>query len=79
MACGADLAIPALVIGDLADDACTPQPTRRLFEAIGIGREMREIPAPQHHYAGPDQRDKLRQAVDIVTDWLMRHEFASAE
>jgi len=25
---------------------------------------------------GPDQRDKLRQIVDIITDWLVRHDFA---
>ena len=26
--------------------------------------------------AGPDQRDKLREAVTIVSDWLERHKFA---
>ncbi|MDT5255920.1 MAG: hypothetical protein QOD10_1000, partial [Mycobacterium sp.] len=31
------------------------------------------------YYAGQDQRDKLRQAVDVVTDWLIRHDFASTE
>jgi hypothetical protein len=40
---------------------------------------MYEIPRATHYYAGPDQRDKLRQAVNIVTDWLVRHDFASAE
>ena len=77
VACGRDIAVPALVIGNLADDACTPSHTRRLFEAIGHpDKEMHEIPGATHYYAGPDQRDKLRQAVDIVTDWLVRHDFA---
>jgi hypothetical protein len=40
---------------------------------------MHEIPGATHYYAGPDQRDKLRQAVDIISDWLVRHDFASKE
>ena len=43
------------------------------------GTEMHEISGATHYYAGSDQRDKLRQAVDIVTDWLARHDFAEAE
>ncbi len=31
-----------------------------------------------HLREGPDQRDKLREAVGHVTDWLVRHDFASA-
>lgn len=77
--CGPDIAIPALVIGNLADDACTPSHTRRIFEAIGHpDKEMHEITGANHYYAGPDQRDKLREAVGIATDWLVRHDFAVA-
>jgi hypothetical protein len=39
---------------------------------------MYEIPGANHYYAGPDQRDKLRESVGIVTDWLIRHDLASA-
>jgi hypothetical protein len=47
VACGRDLAVPALVIGNLADDACTPSHTRRLYEAIGHpDKEVHEFPAP---------------------------------
>ena len=35
VACGRDITVPTLVIGNLADDACTPSHTRRLFDAIG--------------------------------------------
>lgn len=56
--------------GNLADDACTPSHTRRLFEAIGHhDEEMHEIPGANHYYAGADQRDKPRHAVGVVTDW----------
>ena len=56
--CGPDIAVPVLVVGNLADDACTPSHTRRLFEAIGHpDKEMHEIAGANHYYAGPDQRD----------------------
>ena len=46
VACGPDIAVPALVIGNLADDACTPSHSRRIFEAIGHpDKERYEIPA----------------------------------
>jgi pimeloyl-ACP methyl ester carboxylesterase len=35
VAAGHDITVPTLVIGNLADDACTPSHTRRLLEAIG--------------------------------------------
>ena len=75
--CGPDIAVPALVIGNLAGDACTPSHTHRLFEAIGHpDKEMRQIPGANHYYAGADQRDTRREAVGIVTDWLHRHGFS---
>ena len=77
--CGRDITVPALVVGNLADDACTPSHTRRLFEAIGHDdKEIAEIPGANHYYAGPGQRETLRQAVGVVTDWLVRHDFAVA-
>lgn len=75
--CGPDIAVPTLVIGNLADDACTPSHTHRLFEAIGHpDKEMHEIPGANHYYAGADQRDQLRHAIGVCTDWLHRHGFS---
>ena len=77
VACARDVSAPTLVIGNLADDACTPSHTRRLFEAIGNpDKEMHEIPGANHYYAGPDQRQPLKEAVGIITDWLERHGFS---
>jgi hypothetical protein len=77
--CGPDIAVPALVIGNLAD-ACTPSHTRRLFDAIGHPeKEMFEIAGANHNYACLEQRGTLRQAIGIVTDWLIRHDFAAPE
>ena len=79
IACGRDVTVPTLVIGNLADDACTPSHTRRLYDAIGHpDKEMHEIPGANHYYTGPDQKQTLAQAVGIVTDWLTRHGFAGA-
>ncbi len=75
--CGRDIAVPTLVIGNLADDACTPSHTRRLFEAIGHpDKEMNEIAHANHYYSGPDQREPLARAVGIITDWLDRRSFS---
>lgn len=77
IACGHDVTVPTLVIGNLADDACTPSHTRRLFEAIGHpDKEMHEIPGANHYYSGPGQREALAQAVDIITAWTARHGFS---
>ena len=79
IACGPDVAVPTLVIGNLADDACTPSHTRRLFDAIGTeDKEMHEIAGANHYYAGPGQRETLAQAVGVITDWLTRHDFSKA-
>ena len=77
--CGRDITVPTLVIGNLADDACTPSHTRRLFEAIGHpDKEMHEIPGANHYYAGTEQRETLKKAVGVITDWLGRHGFSGA-
>ena len=76
--CGPDIAVPTLVIGNLADDACTPSHTRRLYEAIGHpDKEMHEIPGANHYYSGPQQRETRAEAVRICTEWLHRHGFST--
>jgi pimeloyl-ACP methyl ester carboxylesterase len=76
VAAGHDITVPTLVIGNLADDACTPSHTRRLFEAIRHpDKEMHEIAGANHYYSGPDQRETLKEAVSIISDWTARHGF----
>ncbi len=73
LACGRDIAVPTLVIGNLADDACTPSHTRRLFEAIGHpDKEKHEIAHANHYYSGPGQREPLAEAVGLIAGWLDR-------
>jgi alpha-beta hydrolase superfamily lysophospholipase len=76
--CAADLEIPALVIGNSADDACTPSHTQRLYDAIGHpDRSLHIVKGATHYYAGPDQRPKLVAAVGVITDWLSVRGFAA--
>jgi pimeloyl-ACP methyl ester carboxylesterase len=68
---------PALVIGNLADDACTPSHTQRLFEAIPHkDKQMFEVYGATHYYAG--QPDKLAICVDHCTQWLEQRGFYEA-
>lgn len=71
----AQISIPALVIGNTADDACTPSHTHRLFNAIGHERkQLAEVKGANHYYFG--QPDKLAQAVATCTAWLGEQGFA---
>jgi dienelactone hydrolase len=78
-ACAKDIAIPTLVIGNRADDACTPSHTYRLFNAIGHhDKELHEVPGATHYYAGRDQREPRSYAVRLITEWMANRGFASS-
>lgn len=73
LASAADVGEPVLVIGNTADDACTPSHTHRLFEAVPHDRKwLHEIEGATHYYGGPGGRDHLNQAVGHITDFLAR-------
>jgi alpha-beta hydrolase superfamily lysophospholipase len=75
--CGRDIAVPTLVIGNTADNACTPSHTRRLYEAIGHpDKERYEVRGATHYYNGPEQRPMLREAVAKITAWLSEHDLS---
>lgn len=63
---------PVLVLGNSADNICTPSHTRRLFEAVRhADRECAEIKGATHYYIG--QKAQLEQAVGVIDNWLQRH------
>ncbi|MFG1922247.1 alpha/beta hydrolase [Cryptosporangium sp. NPDC048952] len=69
--CAADVGVPTLVIGNSADDACTPSHTTRLFDAIGHPDKTRHtVQGATHYYAGENQRPRLAEAVHVVSQWL---------
>ena len=61
--------VPVLVIGNSADDACTPSHTQRLFDTVvSPDKTLHTIAGATHYYAG--QPDKLAEAGGLVTGWL---------
>ncbi|SHN43543.1 alpha/beta hydrolase [Cryptosporangium aurantiacum] len=77
--CAADVGVPTLVIGNSADDACTPSHTRRLFDAVGHpDRALHVVQGATHYYAGPDQQPRRAEAVGVVTGWLADRGLAPA-
>lgn len=72
-----DVSVPVLVIGNSADDACTPSHAHRLYDAIGHDdKERYEIAGATHYYSGAGQKPILGAAVAIITEWLVRHDLA---
>jgi pimeloyl-ACP methyl ester carboxylesterase len=74
VACGPRISVPVLVIGNSADDACTPSHTQRLYDcAPQFDRELHIVEGATHYYAF--QPEKLAEAAGVVKDWLVRRGF----
>jgi pimeloyl-ACP methyl ester carboxylesterase len=70
---GAKISIPALVIGNTADDACTPSHTTRLYEAIGHdNKQIHMVKGATHYYTGPNGREHLQEASDVIGKFLSK-------
>jgi len=70
--CAARITVPVLVIGNTADDACTPSHTHRLFDAVQHeDKELYEVKGATHYYIG--QKKELAEAVGVIAGWLERH------
>ncbi len=68
---GANISIPALVIGNTADDACTPSHTTRLFDAIGHeNKKLHMVEGATHYYTGPDGRAHLKEASSVIGEFV---------
>ena len=69
----ADVSVPVLVVGNTADDACTPSHTHRLFDAIPHDRKLlHEVQGATHYYTGPDRRAHLAEVIEVVSDFVRR-------
>jgi pimeloyl-ACP methyl ester carboxylesterase len=73
---GPQIRVPVLVVGNTADDACTPSHTQRLFDCVAAApsRERHDVVGATHYYAFQPQH--LATAAGIVTGWLGRHGLA---
>ena len=67
--CAENITVPALVVENTADDACTPSHTQRIFEGFKATEpELHRIKGANHYYLG--QTDKLVEALGVVIGWM---------
>ena len=65
----ANVSKPVLVIGNTADDACTPSHTLALFDAVKHdNKEMHEIKGATHYYLG--QPELAAQSARLACSWM---------
>ena len=65
---------PVLVVGNTADDACTPSHTMRLFDAIAHDRKrLHQVEGATHYYTGPNGRQHLAEAIGVIGEFLDQH------
>jgi pimeloyl-ACP methyl ester carboxylesterase len=70
----ARISVPALVINNTADLACTPSHARRLFDALGSADKSHvDIEGADHYYA--ERPDLLPIAVKAIGGWLAERGF----
>jgi pimeloyl-ACP methyl ester carboxylesterase len=73
--CAHDITVPALVVENMADDACTPSHASRIMAGFTQTKpEFHQIDGATHYYLG--QPDKVASAVAIVTNWMGKNGFA---
>ncbi|MFK8026279.1 MAG: alpha/beta hydrolase family protein [Ilumatobacter sp.] len=71
VASGPKISVPLLVVGNTADDACTPSHTQRLFDAVTHDRKhMHEVRGATHYYTGPGGKAHMREAIGVISDFL---------
>ncbi len=74
VASGPGVTVPLLVIGNTADDACTPSHTRRLYDAVPHDlKHFHEVKGATHYYTGPDGQAHLDEAIGVIGDFLATH------
>lgn len=70
----ASITVPTLVVGNTADDACTPSHTHRIYDAIGHDRKrLHEVQGATHYYTGENGREHMAEAIATVGDFLTDH------
>ena len=68
---GAAVSVPVLVVGNSADDACTPSHYQSLFDAVTHDRKrLHVVQGATHYYTGPDARAHMGEAVATIDSFL---------
>jgi pimeloyl-ACP methyl ester carboxylesterase len=68
---GPRITVPGLVMTAAADDACPPEHTDAMFEALGSADKRKiTIDRANHYFSGPGGRAQLAEAVGVISSWL---------
>jgi pimeloyl-ACP methyl ester carboxylesterase len=75
--CAGSITVPALVVENTADDACTPSHAARIVAGFTkTTPEFHQIRGATHYYL--QQNDKLAEAARLVIGWLARQGMLAA-
>lgn len=68
---GPRITVPGMVMTAGADDACPPEHTDKMFDAMGSKDKVKiTIDHANHYFTGADGKSHLTEAVGIISNWL---------
>lgn len=68
---GPRITVPGMVMTAGADDACPPEHTDKMFEAMGSADKVKiTINHANHYFTGVDGKSHLSEAVGLISQWL---------
>ncbi len=75
---GPRIKVPGMVMTAGADDACPPEHTNLMFEALGSPDKVKvTIEHANHYFTGADGKSHLAEAVAIISGWLAERGLAN--
>lgn len=77
---GPRISVPGMVMTAGADDACPPEHTNLMFDALGSADKVRvTIDHANHYFTGEDGKAHLKEAVGTISTWLAQRGFANEQ
>jgi pimeloyl-ACP methyl ester carboxylesterase len=71
IASGSRISVPVLVIGNSADDACTPSHTQRLYDAVTHEQKhLHVVKGATHYYTGAKGAEHMAEACGVIENFL---------
>ena len=75
---GPRISVPGMVMTAGADDACPPEHTHLMFEALGSPDKVKvTVDHANHYFTGADGKSHLAEAVAIISGWLAQRGLAN--
>ena len=75
---GPRITVPGMVLTAGADDACPPEHTDLMFEALGSRDKVKiAIDHANHYFTGQDGKSHLGEAVAIISRWLAERDLVN--